>query len=158
MQLTKAASPVAPMTTELFLESMRAAPMVQYANGKIGPSSALVRAFIKRVEQGDYVGAIAHYYHEDATVQENQDPPRSGRDALLAHEMDLLVRYGQIPCRKVERFAVNGSIVFINWQFELNIPCLGKRLFDEVAMQVWDGDRIRSERFYFDPAQIRPAT
>lgn len=144
------------MTTELFLEPMRTAPMVEYASGKLGPSNALVRAFIKRVEQGDYVGAIAHYYHDDATVQENQDEPRRGRNALIAHEMDLLVRYGHIPLRKVERFAINGNMVFINWQFELNTACLGKRLFDEVAMQVWDGDRIRSERYYYDPAQIRP--
>ncbi len=146
------------MVTELFLEPQRTAPVVQYANGRTGPSLSLVRSFIRRVEQQDYVGAIAHFYHEDASVQENQDPPRAGRAALIAHEMDLLVRYGQIPVRKVERFAINGNAVFINWQFELNVPCLGKRLFDEVAMQEWDGDRIRCERFYYDPAQIRPST
>lgn len=158
MQSSRPAKQMALMTTELFLGPMRTAPMVEYARGKLGPSLSLVRSFIRRVEQQDYVGAIAHFYHEDATMQENQDPPRCGRGALLAHEMDLLVRYGQIPVRKVERFAINGNIVFINWQFELNVGCLGKRLFDEVAMQVWDGDRIRHERFYYDPAQIRPAT
>lgn len=145
------------MTTELFLEPMRTAPMVQYANGKLGPSSSLIRAFIKRVEQGDYVGALAHYYHEDATMAENQDEPRRGRDTLIAHEMDLLVRYGHIPVRKVERFAINGNMVFINWVFDISGPCGERRVLDEVSMQTWDGDRIRHERFYYDPAQIRPA-
>ena len=146
------------MPTELFLEPMRTAPLVQNANGRLGPSMSLVRSFIRRVEQQDYVGAIAHFYHEDASVQENQDPPRCGRVALLAHEMDLMVRYGNIPARKVERFAINGNIVFINWIFELNTPSLGKRIFDEVAMQHWDGDRIRRERFYYDPQQLCPTT
>ncbi|MEQ1783534.1 MAG: hypothetical protein ABMA14_19435, partial [Hyphomonadaceae bacterium] len=91
------------MATELFLEPMRTAPLVQYANGKVGPSMSLVKSFIRRVEQQDYVGAIAHFYHDDASVQENQDAPRVGRVALIAHEMDLMVRYGAIPVRKVER-------------------------------------------------------
>jgi hypothetical protein len=145
------------MTTELFLAPMRTVPMVEYASGKVGPPVTLVRSFIRRVEQQDYVGAIAHFYHEDATVQENQDAPRCGRSALLAHEMDLMVRYGSIPVRKVERFAINGNAVFINWIFELSTPSLGKRTLDEVAMQHWDGDRIRRERFYYDPLQLTPA-
>lgn len=144
------------MPTELFLEPMRTGPMVEYANGRLGPSTSLVRAFIKRVEQGDYVGAIAHYYHEDAVVQENQAEPRRGRDALLANQMDIAVRYGQIPVRKVERFAINGNTVFINWVIELSSVCFSKRTLDEISMQTWDGDRIRSERFYYDPIQLRP--
>jgi hypothetical protein len=28
---------------------------------------------------------------------------------------------------------------------------------DELALQTWDGDRIATERFYYDPAQIRPS-
>jgi hypothetical protein len=145
------------MPTELFLEPMRTALLAPNANGRPGPSMSLVRSFIRRVEQ-DYVGAIAHFYHDDASVQENQDPPRVGRVALIAHEMDLMVRYGSIPVRKVERFAINGNTVFINWIFEVNTPSLGKRVFDEVAMQHWDGDRIRRERFYYDPAQLTPTT
>jgi hypothetical protein len=31
-------------------------------------------------------------------------------------------------------------------------------MFDEVAMQHWDGDRIRRERFYYDPQQLCPTT
>jgi hypothetical protein len=146
------------MTTELFLEPMRTASVLNYANGGKGPSQALVRSLIRRVEQQDYVGALAHFYHDDASIQENRDPPRVGRDALIAHEMDLLVRYGQIHVRKVERFAINGDIVFINWQFEFDVAGVGKRQVDTVAMQTWDGDRIRRECLYFDPRQIRPST
>ena len=119
------------------------------------PTLDRVRSFIRRVEQQDYVAAIMHFYHADATAQENNAEPLRGRDAIVANEMEVLLRHGSMPVRKVERFAVNGDLVFINWQFEIDIPGVGKRLLDEVAMQTWDGDRIRTERFYYDPAQLR---
>ena len=122
------------------------------------PSTERVRNFIARVEQQDYAAAIMHFYHADATTQENFGAIRTGRDAIVANEMEVLLRYGGIPVRKVERFAINRDLVFINWQFEVEVPGVGKRLLDEVSMQVWDGDRIRTERFYYDPAQLRPAT
>jgi ketosteroid isomerase-like protein len=119
------------------------------------PSTDRVCSLIKRVEQQDYAGAVMHFYHHDATTQENHGEIRQGRDAILAHEMEVLLRYGNTPVRKVERFAVNGDLVFVNWQIEVNVPHVGRRMLDEVAMQLWSGDRIRTERFYYDPAQLR---
>lgn len=119
-----------------------------------GPTHARVRSFIARVEQQDYVGAIMHFYHVDATMQENLGEIRRGRDALVAHEMEMVLRYGSMPVRKVERFAINGKMVFINWIFEITLPSGEQIAFDEVSMQEWDGDRIRHERFYYDPSQL----
>jgi len=118
------------------------------------PTPERVQNFITRVEQQDYVAAIMHFYHEDATMQENQSEPRRGRDALVAHEMEILLRFGNMPVRKVERFAINGDLVFINWIFEMRQPDGSIRTLDEVTMQEWNGDRIQSERFYYDRAQI----
>lgn len=119
------------------------------------PTLERVQNFIARVEQQDYVGAIMHFYHEDASMQENLGEPRRGRDALVAHEMETLLRFGNMPVRKVERFAINGDLVFINWIFEISQPNGSPLLMDEITMQEWDGDRIRRERFYYDPAQLR---
>ncbi len=126
-----------------------------HAGSSVLPTPDRVRSFIARVEQQDYVGAIMHFYHADATAQENFGETRRGRDAIVANEMEILLRYGGMPVRKVERFAINGDIVLINWQFEVTVPGVGKRLLDEVSMQIWDGDRIRTQRFYYDPAQLR---
>lgn len=120
------------------------------------PTTGRVRSFIARVEQADYVGAIMHFYHEDAWMQENFGELRQGRDRLVANEMEVLLRYGATRPRKVDRFAINGDIVFINWLIEIDVPGVGVRVLDEVAMQVWDGDRIRGERFYYDPDVLRP--
>jgi hypothetical protein len=118
------------------------------------PTLERVREFINRVERLDYVGALLDFYHEDAVVQENFSEPRRGRDALIAHEIDIATRYGAVPVRKVERFAMNGDLVFINWVFELQRKDGVVRFLDEIAMQTWRGDRIAEERFYYDPSRI----
>lgn len=76
-------------------------------------------------------------------------------EALLAGEAAALQRMGGAPVTKCIRYAINGDTVLINWIFEMG-PGEPKRLLDEIAMQVWDGDRIRTERFYYDPNHIHP--
>lgn len=122
--------------------------------GNAMPELQRVQSFIARVEQQDFVGAIMHFYHEDATMQENFGELRRGRDRLVAHEMEVLLRLGNTPVRKVERFAINGDLVFINWIFEMRQPDGSTRPLDEVSMQQWNGDRIQTERFYYDRAQL----
>ena len=119
------------------------------------PSMQRVKDFITRVEARDYIGALIEFYHEDVVVQENLGDVRRGRDALIAHEIDITNRFGSVPVRKVERFAVNGDQVFINWIFELKSKDEKVRILDEVTMQTWRDDRIASERFYYDPVQTR---
>lgn len=118
------------------------------------PTEERVRAFIARVAAPDPLGAIRDFYHADATAQENHGPTRTGIDAILAGEEAALKRMGGAPDATCVRVSITGDTVFINWRFAMG-PSEPKRILDEVAMQVWDGDRIKSERFYYDPAFIR---
>jgi hypothetical protein len=119
------------------------------------PSRATVQAFIALVEQGEYVKAIEDYYHPDASMQENGLPPRVGRQTLIEHEKAVLAGLKAMRTRRVETFLVDADRVVINWVFEMTGPDGNMRVFDELALQIWDGDRIRRERFYYDPAQLR---
>jgi hypothetical protein len=119
------------------------------------PDTARVRAFIALVEGGQYVQAIEDFYHSDASMQENTAPPRLGRDALIAHERKVLAGLKTMKTRRVDRFLVDGDDVVINWVFEMTGPDGTVRVLDELALQSWDGDRIRRERYYYDPAQLR---
>ena len=56
------------------------------------PDRKRVEAFIAAVVGGDHVRAIADFYHEDASMQENHQPPRQGRDTLMRHEAQALKR------------------------------------------------------------------
>lgn len=121
------------------------------------PSRERVRALIAAVERGDYVRAIEDYYHPGASMQENAAAPRVGRQMLVEHERAVLASLKAMRTRRVDTVLVDGDHVVINWVFEMTGPDGVMRVMDELALQTWDGDRIATERFYYDPAQIRPA-
>jgi hypothetical protein len=58
--------------------------------------------------------------------------------------------------RRVETLLVDGDRAVINWVFEMTGRDGQVRMLDELALQTWHGDRIAVERFYYDPAQLRP--
>ncbi len=118
------------------------------------PDRARVQAFVARVVEGDHVGAIADFYHEDATMQEPGQPPRVGRDTLMAHEAAVLerVRMHTHPAGEV---LVDGDHVAIRWTFDMTGPDGVTRRIEELALQRWRGDRIESERFFYDRALAR---
>jgi ketosteroid isomerase-like protein len=120
------------------------------------PSRERVEAFIRLVERGEYVKAIEDFYHPHASMQENGQPPRVGRQALVEHERKVLAGLKGMRTRRVETFLVDGDRVVVNWVFEMITPDGTTRVMDELALQTWQGDRIALERFYYDPAQIRP--
>jgi ketosteroid isomerase-like protein len=120
------------------------------------PTRERVRDFISLVERGEYVKAIEDFYHPDASMQENGQPPRKGRQALIEHERAVLAGLQAMRTRRVETLLVDGDRVVINWVFEMTGRDGQARTLDELALQIWVGDRIAVERFYYDPAQIRP--
>ena len=56
------------------------------------PIEQTLAYFIARVEQNAHVEAIQEFYAENASMQENNEPPRVGRDTLVAHEARALAR------------------------------------------------------------------
>lgn len=121
------------------------------------PTRERVQEFIALVEQGGYVQAIEDFYHPDASMQENGLPPRVGRQKLVEHERAVLAGLKSMRTRRVVTYLVDGDRVVINWVFEMTGADGAMRPLDELALQVWHGDRIATERFYYDPAQIRPS-
>ncbi|MDO9358824.1 MAG: nuclear transport factor 2 family protein [Polaromonas sp.] len=122
------------------------------------PNRQTVQAFIHLVEQGRYVEAIEQFYAPDASMQENSQPPRQGRDTLVAYEKAVMAACSAMRTLPVESFLVDGDFVVIHWVFEFTRHS-GKTLrIDELAHQRWEGDRIVEERFFYDPiaAQSEP--
>jgi len=105
------------------------------------------------VERGKFLEAIQEFYAEEATMQENNDPPRVGIAALLEREKQFLNSIREIRLHKVDSFLVDGDRAAINWIFETTDREGKKRRLDEVAYQLWRDGKIIRERFYYDPAQ-----
>ena len=118
------------------------------------PDSATLDRFIARVESGAHAAAIAEFYAPDASMQENEQPPRVGRDGLVANERKVLARTKSVRSTCIRPVLVDGDRVAIRWLFEFEFLDGRTLRLDEVAWQRWRGDRIVEEKFFYDPTQL----
>jgi hypothetical protein len=119
------------------------------------PSRETVEAFIAQVVSGDHVGAIADWYAEDAWMQENQGPPRVGRALLMEHEAKALARSARVDTELLAPPLIDGARVVIRWRFSFHPKTGGApMIMEELAWQLWAGDKIAAETFFYDPKQI----
>jgi len=119
------------------------------------PSRAVVEDFIATIERGEFLKALSKFYAEDMIAQENNLPPRIGRAAQTANEEAALKRM-RFDSIKVVSYLVDGDRVAINYLFEMTTMQGDRLRMDEIAYQLWRGDQIVNERYYFDPAQRQP--
>ena len=82
------------------------------------PSRERVEAFLKAVVEGSHVKAIADFYHDDATMQENLGVPRRGKETLTAREQSALDQLQKMHTHPVQTFLVDGDNVAIRWTFD----------------------------------------
>jgi hypothetical protein len=121
------------------------------------PSQDVVDRLVATVAGGDYVGAIERFYAPKASMQENQDAPRAGRDGLVRHEQGVMGMFQNIACEIVGAPLIAGDQVALRWRFVFTLPTGAALTLQEVAWQRWDGDQIVEETFFYDPKQMTPA-
>ena len=120
------------------------------------PTRQRVQAFVALVEAARYVEALEGFYHPDASMQDNQDPPRLGRERLIADERATMARFASMKTDPVTDLFIDGDKVVLRWKFTLTTAEGPPMTMEEITLQRWAGDRIAEERFFFDPRQTRP--
>ena len=118
------------------------------------PSRERVQAFIDRMERGEHYALMTEFYAQDATAQENNEPPRVGLAAMMENERKANERLKFLSTRAAS-VVVDGDRVAINWVFDI-VAAEHSFQMDEIAYQEWRGDKILHERYFYDPAQRRP--
>lgn len=116
------------------------------------PSRKRVEQFIHAVVHGDHAKAIEDFYHADATMQENLDPPRRGRDTLITHEKRAMDRLQEMKTYPPDTVLVDGDNVMIVWTFDATDKQGVTRRLHEISHQLWSADGIMKERFVYDSA------
>lgn len=117
------------------------------------PTIETLERFIARVEENAHAEAVEEFYTVDASMQENQAPPRVGRAAHAARERDLLSRAVSLSSQCVRPVFVNGDHAVIRWIFDFVWRDGTVMHREEIACQRWEGERIAAETFFYDPAQ-----
>jgi len=90
-------------------------------------------------------------------MQENEQPPRRGRDGLVERERKVLARAKSVKSKCVRPVFVNGDHVVIRWIFEFENHDGTRTRLEELAYQRWEGERVAEEKFFYDPAQLKAA-
>jgi ketosteroid isomerase-like protein len=114
------------------------------------PTRERVQELIDAVVTGDHAAAIARFYTDDASMQENAAEPRRGLARLVERERKVTEQVVRIVSHRPDFVAIDGDRVAIHWVFEFTHQDGRVRIVDEIAMQIWDGDRIARERFFYD--------
>ena len=119
------------------------------------PSRERVQGLVGLIEAGKFIEALQQFYLDDASMQENVTPPRRGLATLVAHERGVMGQFKQITARQLDGVFIAGDRVVMRWRFEFTRADGGKLMLDELSYQLWRGDRVAEERFYYDPGQLK---
>jgi hypothetical protein len=120
------------------------------------PTPETLERFIARVEENAHAEAIEEFYTDDASMQENQKPPRVGRDNLVARERKILAKARSVTSQCIRPVFVSGDRVVVRWVFTFEWPDDTTTRMEELAYQRWEGERIAEETFFYDPSQTAP--
>jgi SnoaL-like domain len=118
------------------------------------PLLSTLERFIARVEHNKHVEAIEEFYTEDASMQENNEPPRVGKALLMAHEAAALDRVASVESECVRPVFHHEDHVVIRWIFTFTGKDGAVRRIEELAYQRWEGEHIAQEQFFYDPKQF----
>ncbi len=88
-------------------------------------------------------------------MQENDAPPRKGRELLAANEARVLARMRTVKSTCVRPVFVEGDRVVIRWIFEFEALDGKRTRIEELAYQRWEGEKVAEEKFFYDPVQLK---
>ena len=107
-------------------------------------------SLVQLIASGQSIKALQTYYHPDVGVKEPDGTCRIGLEANIANEEKNLKAVTSVQA-KLLGHAINSSteIVFSEWQYVFT-TAMGEFLqLQEISVQEWDGNLIKSERFYY---------
>jgi len=120
------------------------------------PSLQTIENFIKAVEQESHDKVIEKFYTNDASIQENQNEPRVGKENLIANEKEMLGKALLVSSSCVRPIFQVGNNVVVRWKFRFEWKDNSISEIEEVAYQEWEGEKIKREQFFYDPKQFIP--
>lgn len=120
------------------------------------PTIQRVNQFIKAVEETPHYQVIEQFYTDDASIQENQSTPRSGKLVLIANEKSVYTKANKVSSTCLRPIFVKDNQVMIRWKFRFDWKDGSFSEIEEIACQEWQDDLILKEQFFYDPKQFSP--
>ena len=110
---------------------------------------ASVEDFISKVLDGKAPEAFDRYYGDEVTMQENEQPPRVGRAACRAFEVDFLSKIKAVRTYVCDGYVISDNKAFIVWRIDADHADWGPLKMSEVAIQEWANGKVVREKFVY---------
>jgi hypothetical protein len=99
--------------------------------------------------QGKALEAFEKYYHEDVTMQENENFPTVGKDANRRREIEFFAAITEFRSAKPIKVAIGEGISMVQWQYDYTHKDWGVRNYTQVSVQEWKDNKIIREQFFY---------
>jgi ketosteroid isomerase-like protein len=121
------------------------------------PTRQRVQDLIAHVERGRFADGINEFYADDVVMQDNLSQPTVGKTANYAREREFEAYIATLHESRALDVIVDGDRVVIHWLLDFTGTDGKRTRMDQLAYQLWRGDRIVRERFVYDPATLAVA-
>jgi ketosteroid isomerase-like protein len=102
-----------------------------------------------QILKGDLLGAFDSFYAADVVMQENSNPPTSGKAENRKLEEKFIASVEQFHGAKLLANAVSGDVSFSEWEFDATYKGAGRFVLAQAAVRRWKDGKVSSERFYY---------
>ena len=99
--------------------------------------------------EGKAMEAFEKYYHEDVVMQENDNPPTSGKTENRQREEEFFSSITEFRGAKVLKVTANEDTTMVEWHMDYSHKDWGDRNYHQVSVQQWQDGQIISEKFYY---------
>lgn len=109
-----------------------------------------VSALNELIAKGNTLTAMELFYADDIVMQENEAPPRIGKQLCMEHERNNLAHIKGLTCQLLSQ-AINNETnrVFSEWEIVFVDNNNHTLKLTEVAVQQWQDGKIIREKFYY---------
>lgn len=98
---------------------------------------------------GKALEAFEELYAEDVVMQENVEPPTTGKDLNRQRELDFFDSIEQFHGAELLSSAVAGDVSFSEWTLDVTFKGGNRLRLQQAAVRRWKDGQVASERFYY---------
>ena len=101
------------------------------------------------VLEGKSLEAFEKYYHDDVSMQENNNPPTLTKAENYAREVEFYGNVTAFRSAAVQDVAIGDGISSVIWKYDYTHKEWGVRNYTQVSVQHWKDGKIIEERFIY---------
>lgn len=101
------------------------------------------------VLQGKALEAFEMYYHEDVTMQENNQEPTIGKKANREREEIFFGNITEFRSAEVVNLAIGDNVSYVTWKYDYTHKEWGVKNYTQVSIQQWKDGKIIHEQFFY---------